>query len=338
VAPEEELSEWKYWRAAASRQTQAIEISAADLVGAYTGNAVRADASYGGKTLKITAVVNEIGRSSRGNYFARLAGAGSDSVDVYFAPFEVEKLAAVDKGQTITIIGDCYGFNPPDLEDTAEILRILGAGRAITISDAAFSVDDYPGPVDAVISLKATTSVEVNEPTRRFVTVSIDYQVLRTRDGSLIGEGTKSARGGWQGNAQMMGEMADYVNVARNEAVGEFMSELVPRERTISLTLAKESDNKEAKKEMAEADNLVKAGSYADAAAAYGRVYAQYKNFAAGYNQAVLTELAAGVEAAIELMEALSKETGNSMAQDALRGMQSRNTGNQAAAAAQLSE
>jgi hypothetical protein len=113
------------------------------------------------------------------------------------------------------------------------------------------------------------------------------------------------------------------------------MSEIVPTERTITLTLAQEADNKDAKKEMAPADDLVKAGNYADAAAAYGRVYAQYKNFAAGYNQALLTELSSGVGAAIELMEALSKETGNSMAQDALKGMQNRNAANQSAAAQQ---
>jgi hypothetical protein len=342
VAPAEELSAWKHWRELAGRQAQAIEVSAADLVGAYTGNAVRADASYGGKTLKITAVVNEIGRSSRGNYFARLAGAGNDSVDVYFASFEMDRLATVDKGQTITIIGDCFGFNPPDMEDTAEILRLLGAGRAITISDAAFSVDDYPGPVVAVIELKTASTIkdgpQEGDPEwhERSVTVKIDYQVLRTRDGSLIGEGTKSAKSGQVvKDTKSLPAIAVFAEETYNKLAGEFMSELVPTERTISLALAKEADNKDAKKEMTPADNLVKAGNYADAAAAYGRVYAQYKNFAAGYNQAVLTELTAGVGAAIELMEALSKETGNSMAQDALKGMQSRNTANQSAAAQQ---
>ncbi|MDR0567897.1 MAG: OB-fold putative lipoprotein, partial [Spirochaetaceae bacterium] len=111
VASAAELSEWKQWKAErrtmeqlANYQARAIEVSAADLVEAYTANAVRADSSYQRKTLRITAVVKEIGKSSRGSYFVRFAGAGNDSVDVYFLSSEINRVANVDKGQTITII------------------------------------------------------------------------------------------------------------------------------------------------------------------------------------------------------------------------------------------
>ncbi|MDR2740636.1 MAG: OB-fold putative lipoprotein [Treponema sp.] len=375
VASTAELLEWKQWKkerqameALANHQGQAIEVSSTELVGEYTRNTARADSSYMGKTLKITAIVKEIG-SSKGRYFVRL-DAGSDSVDVFFVPSEESRLAAVDKGQTITIIGECNGFNRPDLEDTGEILRILGAGRSINVIDATFPVDglkDYPGEVDAVIFLNTTSSVEDDTHTDkraavdsngktitdadgntvyrnviiydRSVTVNIDYQVVRTRDSSLIGEGTKSATSAKSSNEDQskLPAPADLVARTTDKPLNEFASEIIPTQRSISLTLVKEPDNKEAKKEMAEAQKLVKAKNYPDAAAAYGKIYAKYKNFAAGYNQAVLTEVAAGTEAAVGLMETLSKETGNSIAQSTLKGMQDRNAANRKAAA-QLSQ
>lgn len=88
VAAEAELREWEQWKAEcqmlkelADIQATAVEISAADLVGAYQSNAVRADSSYSEKLLKTSGIVNEIGKSSGGNYFARL-DAGRDSIDI----------------------------------------------------------------------------------------------------------------------------------------------------------------------------------------------------------------------------------------------------------------
>lgn len=376
VASAAELSEWKQWKAnrqameaLAAHQGQAAEISSAELVEEYARNTARADSSYQGKTLKITAIVKEIG-SSGGHYFVRLEGTGNDSVDVFFVSSEERRIIAVDKGQTITVIGECNGFKRPDMEDTAEILRLLGAGRSINIIDATFPIDglqDYPGAVDAVIALNTTSSVQDDshiskQPARdsngkvitdsdgntiyrevtvydRSVTVNIDYRVERARNGSLIGEGTKSATSDKSSNSDrsQLSASADLVAKAIDGPLDEFTGEIVPTQRSLSLTLAKESDNREAKKEMSAAEKLVKAKNYTDAAAAYGTIYAKYKNFAAGYNHAVLTEVSAGTEAAIGLMEALAKESNNPAAQDTLEGMQSRNTANQRAAV-QLSQ
>jgi hypothetical protein len=376
VASAAELSAWKQWKesrqalaALAVYQEQATGVSAANLAGEYARNTARADSTYLDKLLKITAVVTEIG-SSGGSYFVRLEGAGNDSVDIFFAPSEESRITTIDKGQTITVIGKCNGLKRPTLEDTAEILRILGAGRSINIIDATFPVEgleEYPGSVDAVIILKTSSSVEDGSHTEqraatdsngkyitdangktvyrdvtvydRSVTVDIDYQVLRSRDVSLIGEGKKSATSGKSSNADQskLPAVAELVARTLNKPLDEFTSEIVPTQRSISLTLAKEADNKEAKKEMGDAEKLVKAKNYTDAAAAYGKIYEKYKNFAAGYNQAVLTEVAAGTEEALELMKALSEETGNPMAQSTLEGMQSRNAANQRAAA-QLSQ
>jgi threonine synthase len=83
---------------------------------------------------------------------------------------------------------------------------------------------------------------------------------------------------------------------------------------------------------------MVKDKDYKGAAAASGNIYAKYKNFAAGYNQAVLTEATEGTAKAVGLMESLAKAfPDNAEAQSTLKGMQSRNASNQAAAA-QLSQ
>jgi hypothetical protein len=374
-------------------QGQAIAVSSADLVRAYSGNAVRADSSYLDKALKISAVVKEIGKSSRGAYFVRLEGAGNDSVDVFFVLSEINAVAAVDKGQTITIFGTCRGYNPPNMEDTGEILRILGAGRSVNIIDAAFPVGelkDYPGAVDAIIALNTSSSVQDSSHTdkraavdsdgytvkdaegntvyenitiyERRAAVNMSYRVERSRDGSLIGEGTES--GTTEDSNEDSSKLDTPAELAASsiyKALSGFTDEIVPTQSSTSITLAKESENKEAKKEMRAAEKLVKgkmkfpvpflgrsnsstqtsaaenSKNYADAAAAYGKIYAKYKNFAAGYNQAVLTEASAGTAAAIVLMETLAKETGNIEAQRALAGMQSRNASNQRAAA-QLSQ
>jgi hypothetical protein len=375
VASAAELSEWKQWKtdrqaveALAAYQALALEINAADLVNAYSDNTVRADSQYLGKAIRISAVVLEIG-SARGRYFVRLEGADNDSVDVFFAPSELDRIAEVNRGDTITVIGECTGYKPPDMEDTAEILRILGAGRSVNVIDATFPIDglpDYPGAVDAVIFLTTTSSVQdgthvikrnmVDRNGRiltdaqgrslqenvtihdRTVVVDIDYQVERARNGSRIGGGTKSDES--TSSNEDYSKLADSASmVARtiNGPLSALVSEIVPTQRSLSLTLAKESENKEAKKEMRAAEKLAKEQNYAEAAAAYGAIYAVHDNFAAGYNHAVLTEVAAGTETALELMEALSQSSGHPLALETLRGMRERNAANQMSAA-QLSQ
>ena len=358
VATPAELQEWKNWREFAAYQAPAIEVKSADLVAAYLANAVRADSSYSGKILKTSGVVKEIGQTSKGRNFVRLE-VGKDAVDVFFASSQLNKVASVNKGNTITIVGKCEGFKRPDMDDTAEILRILGAGQSVNISNAIFPVEDYPGPVDAVIFVK--TDVMPNDTSRtvkqnqavgkdadgktiyqemdvtyyeRTVTVNINYQIVHTRDGSVIGQGTKRATSKNYSD-QDRSKLPSASQIA-SDIIGkplvELAGEMVPTERTINVTLAKEKDNKDATKEMDEAEKLVKAKDYKAAAQAYGNIYANYKNFAAGYNQAVLTEGTEGTAAAIVLMEALAKEASDPLAQTTLGDMQRRNSANQQAA------
>jgi heat shock protein HslJ len=204
VAPEAELHEWRQWKseqwnAQKKEKEQAraeIEISAADLVGAYTANTVRADSSYNGKLLKISGIIKEIGTSSKGNYFIRLSAPGqNDSVDVYFDRSELKDLQSVSKDQSVTVIGRCTGKKPPDMEDTAEILRILGGGSSINITDAKFWIDihfaDYTGSLDAVIYLNQRIHAEYGTP------LALTFEIVRVskvyvEDDPIIGKGEVS--------------------------------------------------------------------------------------------------------------------------------------------------
>jgi len=220
VASEAELSDWKRWRAERQamekemeRSTatyeqkkaeyenmknyyeRAIRISAADMAKEYEANAVRADGTYLNKDIRITGVINEIG-NSRGRYFMRLVGSGNDSVILYFNSSETSKVASVNKGQTITVIGECKGRNPTDNDDIAEIRRTLGGGDAVIIDDVKFLVTlvapvagnyvlkDYSGPVDAVITFSIRQISMVGQH-------DFNYSLERARNGSRIGSGSE---------------------------------------------------------------------------------------------------------------------------------------------------
>jgi hypothetical protein len=356
VAPEAELQAWKQWRELAAYQAPAIETRATDLVAAYSANALRADSSYNGKVLKTSGVVREINRSSRGRYFVRL-DAGRDAVDVYFASSELNKVAAIDKGKTIIVVGRCVGYTLPEMEDTAEILRLLGAGRSVNIIDAIFPVENYSGTIDAVVSVKKEFSLDdsyrnekriVNEKDvngkwvsyeknvtyyDRTGTLNINYQIVRASDSSIIGQGIKSATSrkySDEDRSNLPSVSVIQSNIIEKPLL-ELANEIVPVQRTMSVTLLKEENNKDAKKEMGEAEKLVKAKAYQAAVTIYGEVYSKYKNFAAGYNHAVLTEVTEDVAAAVVLMEALANQSNDNLAKTTLADMQKRNIANQQA-------
>jgi hypothetical protein len=370
VATAAELQDWKQWRAEqeyllklADYQKGAMEISPAGLVKAYTDNAARANSTYQGKALKISGAVAEIGQSGE-QFFLRL-GAGSDSVDVYFRQSERQKIEVVNKGQQVTVFGDCNGFKRPDMADTAEILRILGAGQHVNVVEAAFPVEfkEYPGTIDAVISMNITSSVNDDSHIKqeaaidskgnflkdakgntvyrditvydRSVTVSVDYALVKIPEGSFIGRGTKTATSDKSSNEDQsqLPSASDLAARTINSPLGQITAEMVPTARSRSIQLEKsDSKDKAVKTATSEAQKLVEAGNYAAAAAAYGKIYAEHQDFAAGYNQAVLTEVSQGVEKGIALMEALAKSTNNATAQNMLQQMQTRNAANQKAA------
>jgi len=356
VATAAEVAEMDRLLPIMNQQAAAVNVSAAELVAAYKANAVRADSQYGKRVIRISGVVAEIGQSSRGRYFARLS-VGNDSVVIYFSPSELARLATLNVGQNITVIGTNNGFNTPDMDDTAEILRLLGAGQRVNILDSTFPVTENPNIIDAILTVNKssrtqdtsgqqtqrvadgkdaqgrTTYKNVNVTVyERAVTVSLAYNLVRVRDGSTVGSGTKTATSSKSSNTDRSKLTSSSQLEANtiNKPLQELSNEIIPVRRTISVSLAKPDDI--AKKEMEEAEKKARNKDYANAAAAYAAIYAQHGNFGAGYNQAVLTEALEGTEKAMELLFAVTQKfSDNATARTTLEEMRKRYEANKQA-------
>jgi flagellar basal body-associated protein FliL len=90
--------------------SEAISASAANLWSAYDANAVKADNTYKGKAVRLTGKVSKVDKDLFDRpYVAFECTPYLDFVHVYFKGSETSKLADVDNGQTITIVGICEG-------------------------------------------------------------------------------------------------------------------------------------------------------------------------------------------------------------------------------------
>lgn len=91
----------------------ALAISAKDLLDAYDNNEVNADNQYKDKLLSVTGVISDIGVVLDQTYICINGGGDFEilSVQCYFADeAEIsEKVAALSKGETVTITGTCSG-------------------------------------------------------------------------------------------------------------------------------------------------------------------------------------------------------------------------------------
>jgi len=76
----------------------------------YEANAIKADATYRGKLLQLTGPVDKIDREVMGQPYVTFAiDEYFKDVRITFRSSEESKVAALSKGQTITIIGTCQG-------------------------------------------------------------------------------------------------------------------------------------------------------------------------------------------------------------------------------------
>lgn len=351
-----EIEELERWQKQQSLLNGATEISASDLIKAYTSNAARAKQNYGAKILKVSGVVSEIQENA-----IRL-DVGNDSVDVYIEKSETGKAASLEKGAKVVMVGTCYGFDSPDSTDTAEILRILGGGKHINIANATFYVPEYVGTIDAVLALKTSSSVNEESKLEKRAATNADGETLKDDDGNVIyrnvetyrrtaavniayeairpngtsigsGDASGSANTAYVEDKSKLTASSTLISTAMKKPLEKIISDMVPTEHTLSVKLA-QSDNKdkEFKAAMNAAKKLVSAKDYLNAAAEYGKLYEKTKDFAAGYNQAVLTEVAQGTDKALVLMEELAKNSGNPQAQSMLTEMQKRDKANKQSA------
>jgi|LFRM01.2.fsa_nt_gb hypothetical protein len=101
-----------------------LQVSAEDLLDAFERNAVAAELKYKDQTIEVTGYISNIDRSLWGDeLYVSLAKDRSDfnfeTVDCYVQDSEVAKIAKLEKGKKITVVGVCEGksFMSIELKD-----------------------------------------------------------------------------------------------------------------------------------------------------------------------------------------------------------------------------
>jgi predicted metalloprotease len=97
----------------AKMASEAIAVTAVKLYDAYEANALRADNTYKNKFVRVTGRVSGIDQDITGRPYVKLRSHPTsqyiDFVYVYFKEAETSKIADLDVGQNITIVGSCEG-------------------------------------------------------------------------------------------------------------------------------------------------------------------------------------------------------------------------------------
>lgn len=89
-----------------------IEVTAKDLLAAYDENTVAADNTYKGQLLKVTGTVGTIGKDILDTAYVTLTNGDPYaliSVQCYFAKDNLDDVATLKEGDTVTITGKCDG-------------------------------------------------------------------------------------------------------------------------------------------------------------------------------------------------------------------------------------
>jgi len=89
-----------------------IEVSATDLLAAYEENTVSADNQYKDQLLKVTGTVGSIGKDILDDAYVTLTNDDEYSlisVQCYFAKDNLDGIATLKEGDTVSIIGKCDG-------------------------------------------------------------------------------------------------------------------------------------------------------------------------------------------------------------------------------------
>lgn len=91
-----------------------IEVTADDIFSAFEENEIAADQKFKGQLVKITGTVSEINSKSTltsANVLLNVDGPVFGCVQCNFNSENSKALAAVEKGQSVTIIGTCEGMS-----------------------------------------------------------------------------------------------------------------------------------------------------------------------------------------------------------------------------------
>ena len=93
--------------------SEAISVTAVDLYSAYENNALRADNTYKGKFVRVTGKVSSVDQDLLTKKpYVKLISADNPYINyvyVYFKEAELSKVADLESGQTIRVVGNCEG-------------------------------------------------------------------------------------------------------------------------------------------------------------------------------------------------------------------------------------
>lgn len=213
------------------------------------------------------------------------------------------------------------------LVDYREVERLQKAGENIeNYIDALF--------VGQVVSLNTGDSrreVEMLNPltfktervtmyTRR-AELSFSYSFQRARDGSLVGVVTKRGiaedEQTSRGDLKSADQLLQMIVVHRLQALARDVAPWTET-RNVRLMPPGKRASKETVKQMNEALDYVKEGSYKRALGIYEAIYAGMGSFEAGYNITLLYEATGDIDSARQIALELVEETGNPKAQERL--------------------
>lgn len=90
-----------------------LEVAPGDLLDSYEANEVKGDELYEGKKMKLTGVVNDIGKDVMEHVYITFKGNDQYSITCVQCFFdsddEIKKVMDLQSGDTITVVGDCTG-------------------------------------------------------------------------------------------------------------------------------------------------------------------------------------------------------------------------------------
>ena len=204
------------------------------------------------------------------------------------------------------------------LINASEVERVRRVnGNVETLADALFggqvvSLAVYNSSRDAMRRDKEgnTITYVIYE---REVQLVFNYNLTRTRDGSMIGPINKTLNTSDSSENQIELKTAELmIQSLVQRGLAGLARDVAPYTAIEKHSLLKETSKDKALKQRAkEANALVKAGSYKSAQNAFVAIYEDTGSFAAGYNTALLIEAQGDREGAVAFFQRLYNDTGN---------------------------
>ena len=202
--------------------------------------------------------------------------------------------------------------------NSSEVERVRSArGNLEDVADALFS-----GQVVSATSKDSTSQGSYKDKSGRVITytnyhrevsITYNYGLTRTRDGSMVGPVSKTHSTSTTGRSS--GELSSAETMIQGlirRSLAGLYRDVAPYMATEKRSFMKEtSKDKVIQQRAKDADAQVKAGSYKSAQNAFLNIYQDTGSFAAAYNAALLIEVQGDLEGAAALMQRVQRDTGN---------------------------